>query len=422
MKPLFVISCPIDTYSGYGARSRDLVKSIIESDKYDVKILPQRWGSTPWGFIKNNPSWGFLQPHLLKNNQVDKRPDIWMQITIPNEFQPLGVFSIGVTAGVETTTCPPEWIEGMNRMDINIVPSTHSRDVFQNIKFEKVDKNTNQSLGTTQLEKPIEVVFEGINLDVYKYLPKDQINFDLEDIKESFAYLCVGHWMQGNIGEDRKNIGLLVKAFYEIFKNKTKTPALLLKVSGGGTSYMDRDMILEKIHEIKDSIKANNLPNVYLLHGEFTDSEMNELYNHPKVKALVSLTKGEGFGRPLLEFTQSKKPVIASNWSGHTDFLNPKFTTLINGDLNPVDDSAANDWIIKEAKWFAPNLAEVGHSLTSVFNDYKKFEENSRKQASYAKNRFSLDSMKEILLEIIESNSPQFVEEVELKLPEIEQL
>ena len=52
MKPLYVISCPIDTYSGYGSRSRDLVKAIIELDKYEVKILPQRWGSTPWGFIE----------------------------------------------------------------------------------------------------------------------------------------------------------------------------------------------------------------------------------------------------------------------------------------------------------------------------------------------------------------------------------
>ena len=47
MKPLFIISCPIDTYSGYGARSRDLVKVIIELDSYDIKILPQRWGNTP---------------------------------------------------------------------------------------------------------------------------------------------------------------------------------------------------------------------------------------------------------------------------------------------------------------------------------------------------------------------------------------
>ena len=65
-KPTFVISCPIDTYSGYGARSRDIVKEIIELDKYEFKILPQRWGNTPFGFIKDNPEWGFLTKHLTQ--------------------------------------------------------------------------------------------------------------------------------------------------------------------------------------------------------------------------------------------------------------------------------------------------------------------------------------------------------------------
>ena len=52
--------------------------------------------------------------------------------------------------------------------------------------------------------------------------------------------------------------------------------------------------------------------------------EMNSIYNHSKVKAMVSLTKGEGFGRPLLEFSLSQKPLIVSGWSGHMDFLPPR--------------------------------------------------------------------------------------------------
>ena len=39
-KPLFVISCPIDVYSGYSNHSRDLVKAIIELDKYDLNYYP----------------------------------------------------------------------------------------------------------------------------------------------------------------------------------------------------------------------------------------------------------------------------------------------------------------------------------------------------------------------------------------------
>jgi hypothetical protein len=145
MKPLFIISCPIDTYSGYGARSRDLVKAIIELDKYDVQVLPQRWGGTPWNFIKDHKDeWGFLEKHLLLTPQLPKQPEIWAQVTIPNEFQPIGKYNIGFTAGIETTVCAPDWIDGLNRMNINFVSSEHSKKVFEQSTFEQRDERTNQ--------------------------------------------------------------------------------------------------------------------------------------------------------------------------------------------------------------------------------------------------------------------------------------
>ena len=134
-KPVFIISAPIDTYSGYGARSRDIVKSIVELDKYDVKILPQRWGDTPTNFIEDHSNWGFLKPLLIPN--LTSKPDIWMQITIPNEFQPVGTYNIGCTAGIESTGCASTWIEGLNRMNLNLVSSEHSKKVFTGIRFEQ---------------------------------------------------------------------------------------------------------------------------------------------------------------------------------------------------------------------------------------------------------------------------------------------
>ena len=326
-KPLFIISCPIDCYAGYGARSRDLVKAIIALDKYDVKVLPQRWGETPWGFIDDHEQeWGFLTQHILYNPQLPKQPEVWMQITVPNEFQRVGKYNIGVTAGIETTLSPGDWIEGINRMDLTLVSSNHAKNTFLNTTLQKVDQRTNQPIEEIKVQKPIEVLFEGANTDIYKYLDNvDKNSFpEISSIKEKFAFLFVGHWINGDLGEDRKNVGLLIKAFYEIFKNKKDKPALILKTCQVGSSYMDRDEILRKINLIKKSVNSKDLPNIYVLHGEFTDSEMNELYNHPKIKAMVNLTKGEGFGRPLLEFSLVKKPIITTGWSGHTDFLNPE--------------------------------------------------------------------------------------------------
>jgi len=421
IKPTFVISCAIDTYSGYGSRSRDLVKSIIQTEKYEVKILPQRWGGTSWGFIDDHEEWHFLKNHILFDNKLTAQPDIWMQITIPNEFQPIGKYNIGCTAGIETTVCKPEWIEGMNRMDMNWVSSNFSKETFENSTYSKKDKKTNQTLGEIKLTKPIEVVFEGANINIYKHLASAQIkNINLDSIKEKFCFLFVGHWMQGDFGHDRKNVALLIKAFYEVFKNKKNPPALILKSSIGVASYMSRDEILKRIQKIKKSVNSHTLPNIYVFNGEIDDKEMNELYNHPKIKSMVSFTKGEGFGRPLLEFSLSNKPIIASSFSGQLDFLHPEYTYLVPGVLEHVHKSAVNDWLIKEAQWFKPDEGHIGNSLKEVFEKYKEYAVKGKRQGYHARTNFSYNKMAELVEDILDENIPKFPKQVELKLPKLD--
>jgi hypothetical protein len=424
MKPLFVISCPIDTYSGYGSRSRDLVKSIIELDKYEVKIMPQRWGNTPWNFIEDHVEWLFLKQYMLTTPQLPKQPEIWAQVTVPNEFQPVGKYNIGFTAGIETTVCAPEWIDGVNRMNITMVSSNHAKQVFEQSVFEQKDEKTNQVVRIIKLEKPVEVLFEGADIEKYYPLETSKVkDIDLSPIKEDFAYLFLGHWLQGDVGEDRKNVGLLVKAFYETFKNKMKKPALILKTSGAGASYMDREDILNKIAQIRASVNSVNVPNVYLLHGDFSDSEISQLYSHPKVKAMVNLTKGEGFGRPLLEFSLVKKPIITTAWSGHTDYLNSEFVSLIPGQLTNVHQTAVvPNMILAESQWFSPDTGMVGHYLKDVFENYKNYTDGAKRQAFRSKTEFSFDKMKEKLGEILDKNIPNFPAQVQIKLPQLKKL
>lgn len=405
-KQTCVISCPIDTFSGYGSRARDFVKSTIEAkkDEWDVKIMPQRWGNTPWGYIDaHKEEWGFLKNHLLPAGQpLNQKPDVWMQITIPNEFQPIGEYNIGVTAGIETTLCHPSWIDGCNRMDLNLVSSEHSKKVFKDLKAQVKDQQGSVRQEIT-LQKPIEVIFEGVDLNTYFKMEDDEIPEcdvvnSLDEIDEEFAFLFVGHWLQGAVGEDRKNVGQMIRVFLETFKDQHNAPALVLKTSTHNGSIMDHTETTKKIDNIRKRVKAKKLPNIYLIHGELDEEEINFLYNHPKVKAMVNITKGEGFGRPLLEFSVTGKPMIVSGWSGHMDFLDPQFVTMLHGELKQIHQSAVvKDILVPESSWFNADLAEFSKRMKEVKANYKKELKRSVRQAHYSKTNFSFDKMTEKL-------------------------
>jgi hypothetical protein len=412
------VSCPINTYSGYGARSRDLVKSLLATGKYDVTILSQRWGNTRFGYLEDHKEEELLS--LIIPN-LTAQPDVWIQITVPNEFQSVGKYNIGVTAGIETTVCHHSWLEGCNRMDLILTSSHHSKKVFQEAKVDVMDKNTNQKMKELTLEKPIEVLFEGV--DIKKYFattPNTSVLVEkLNSIPESFCYLSVGHWMQGDFGHDRKNIGYTVKAFLESFKNKQVMPALILKVSQANSSLMDRERILEKIDAIKKTVKGKH-PNVYLLHGEVSDEDMNMLYNHPKVKVMVSHTKGEGYGRPLAEFATIGKPIIASGWSGHTDFLNKEDSILIGGHLEKLHPSSVvRDVLIPDSMWFTPNDTEVARAFKETYKHYKDRIVGARKLRRKILDNFTLDNMTSALADILDKNIPEFPKEIKLTLPKL---
>ena len=414
MKPNLVISCPATSRSGYGDHSRDLIRSLIAMDRFNIQVMDQKWGDCSRDALSIQDI--DIASRITKS-QMTSQPDIWVQVTIPNEFNPIGKYNIGITAGIETTLCSPEMLQGVNRMDYVIVPSKHTKDVFEQSTYDQKDKGGNV-VSRLKCETKVDILFEG--LDITKFRKTKEDKFDLSDIKEDFCYLFVGHWLNGGFSHDRKDVGGMIRTFLETFKNTNKRnqPALILKTSSATFSVIDREGILEKVRSIRASVEGNNIPNIYVIHGDLSEKELNGLYNNDKVKSMISFTHGEGFGRPLLEFSITGKPVIASNWSGHVDFLG-EYGVPLAGELKNVDKSVVWDQIITaESKWFYVDYGYASGAIKDVFKNYKKHTEKSRKQTQYVKDNFTLDKMTEIFTGLVDDNVPSF----EIKIPKLEEI
>ena len=427
-----LITAPVSSRSGYGDHARDLVNSFIKHDKYDIKILDVRWGECPRNALdNNNESDKQILNRILPQPNLDRQPDIYIDIRIPNEFQTYGKFNIGITAGIETNAVSPEWIDGCNKMDLVIVPSEHSKDGFVNSVYDKIQNlpdGKQQKIGEHKFNKPIEVVFEGAD-ESYKPLENEDINQDFFDyindmIPEEYAFLFVGQWTQGGYGEDRKDIGKLIKVFIEAFANKKKQPALLLKTSGATFSVMDKADVKKKIDNIKSSFPSDwKLPSIYLLHGDLTKEELNYLYNHPKIKSMVSFTHGEGFGRPLLEATMTGLPVITTGWSGHIDFLDSGKSMLMSGELQQIPKSVVwKDILIEQSQWFVVNEQSAYKALNHAVKDSYDIKRKAQGLMRTNREKFTLDNMTQKLDEIIEKYTKDLPSQVQLKLPKLKKV
>ena len=255
-------------------------------------------------------------------------------------------------------------------MDLIITPSKFTKDVLVKTSYDQVDKNTKQKLGELKLEKPVEVLFEGVNLDVFNSKSSSSI---LENVDTKFNYLFVGHWLAGELGEDRKDVGMMIKTFCTVFKDlpKKDQPGLILKTSQAGFSVMEREGVSKKIKQVTNQF-GDNCPSIHLVFGDLSEIELNSLYNDEKVKAMVMFTKGEGYGRPLAEFATTGKPIIVSEWSGHTDFLPVENTVYLSGEIKKIHPTAANKFLLAESKWFTVDYSKAAASIFDVFKNYKK--------------------------------------------------
>ena len=315
MKKVLLVA-PVLSRSGYGEMGRFALRAMMSNPDVDLYLHNINWGKSGW-IWKDNDERRLIDSLLQKTilyRQNGGQFDASVQCTIPNEWQRLSPHDVGYTAGIETDKVAGEWLVKGNDMSKIITISKHGMDVYKNTSYEATDKNTGQKIPEYKCNTPMSFVgFPKRDIDIQE--------LDLE-LKHDFNFLCVAQ-----LGP-RKNVDAVINNFIEEFKNEEV--GLLLKVHQANDSIIDFHNIKKQFSQITKTAKEEGWKcSINLLHGNLTDEQMQGLYSHPKVKAMVSFTHGEGFGLPLYEAVWHGLPVIATDWSGHLDFLSLK------EDINP---------------------------------------------------------------------------------------
>lgn len=431
-KPICVFQSAAWTRSGYGDLGLALAKSLLRYDKFDLSIIATRWGGCSRKYLAEDITDPVEQVLFTKimRQPLTKQPEVFIQCSIPNEFQSPAKFNMGVTAGIETTVCRPDWLEGLNRMNFNISTSAHAKRVFDTTVITPAQQPNQPPVQPIKMVKPMEVLFWGADTSIFNKTDEKikSVEAEMVNIKEDFCFLFVGQWTSGGLFSDRKDIGNLIRVFLETFSNmgpKPK-PALIIKTSGAAICNMDKHDMINRLKSIQNHVEnirgTKDLPNVYLMYGDLTEKEMNALYNHPKVKTHISFTHGEGFGHPLLLSSLSGKPILVSNWSGHLDFLNPKFCKLLEGEVAPLPGDCTNEWLLKESSWFTVNYIKAADTIRNVFYHYQGYLDKAEELRKYNVENFSIEAMDKKFHEMLDRVVPKFAVETKLILPKLKRV
>ena len=404
MKKKILVSAPALTASGYGEQARFALRALrSREDLFDVYIIATPWGNCGW-IHEDSEERMWIDSMIMKNIQYSQacnghpQYDMTLQVSIPNEWKKVAPINIGYTAGIETNKISPHWIQPSNQMDKIIVVSNFAKKGFENGVYTAQDQTTGQQIPNFKTTTPIEVV----NYPVRKSNPTE---IDLH-LTTDFNFLVIAQ------GGPRKNLVNTIKWFVEEFKNDANV-GLICKTHLGGASQMDREAIAKNLNGILNDHKGRKCK-VYLLHGDMNEQEMAGLYTHPKVKALVSLSHGEGFGLPVFEAAYWSLPVVTTEWSGPTDFMycpnkegkiKPHFAR-VEYTLQPVQPEAVWGGVIeKDTMWAFPVENSAKTQMREVYKNHDRFRGQAKRLASHVEKEFEESKMNQRFIDVFGINA-----------------
>ena len=365
-----LIRAPLLSISGYGVHSRQIYRWLKTYEDINVRTHIVNWGRTSW-LVNPDLHDGLVGDIMKSSTSEHKGFDLSIQVQLPNEWDPnLSRINVGVTAAVETDRCNPEWVECCNKMDAIIVPSNHTKNVLMN---------------SGNLNVPVYVIGESYFDEIETpQLPE----LDIE-LNTDFNFLILGQMTGNNSENDRKNMFNTLKWLCEEFKDDPDVGIIVKTNSGRGTK-IDRKLTGNILRNVLKQIRPGPYPRIHFLHGNMSQSEIASLYRNKKVKALVSCTRGEGFGLPLLEASASGLPVIATNWSSHPEFLNLGKWLKLPYELKEIDESRIDNSIFMQGSmWAEVNEFDFKKIIRKFYNKPQKPQEWAKQVVSEIRKNYS---------------------------------